>query len=157
MTLKEIAKDPARCLIVVDPRRSESAELADIHLQVRPGTDAWLLAAMLGVLVQENLLASEWLARHAEGLGEVLPHFAELSIAKYCEACGVPEELVRKAARRIASASSVATFEDLGVQMNRHSTLVSYLHKLLILLTGNFGKKGSALHPDDDGAVYSRK
>jgi anaerobic selenocysteine-containing dehydrogenase len=147
VTLKEIAKDPARCLIVVDPRRTETAELADIHLQVKPGTDAWLLAAMLGVLVQEKLLASDWLALHADGLGDVLPHFAEVPIAKYCEACGVPEELVRKAARRIASASSVSSFEDLGVQMNRHSTLVSYLHKLLMLLTGNFGKKGSSYVP----------
>jgi anaerobic selenocysteine-containing dehydrogenase len=132
---------------VVDPRRSETAEIADIHLRVKPGTDAWLLAGMLGALVQEKLLASEWLTLHAEGLGEVLPHFADLPIAKYCEACGVPEELVRTAARRIASASSVASFEDLGVQMNRHSTLVSYLHKLLMLLTGNFGKKGSAFIP----------
>jgi anaerobic selenocysteine-containing dehydrogenase len=147
VTLKKIAKDPARCLIVVDPRRTETAEIANIHLQVKPGTDAWLLAAMLGVLVQENLLASEWLALHSDGLDEVLPHFARLPIAKYCEACGVSEELVRTAARRIASASSVASFEDLGVQMNRHSTLVSYLHKLLILLTGNFGKKGSAYIP----------
>jgi anaerobic selenocysteine-containing dehydrogenase len=81
------------------------------------------------------------------GLGEVVPHFAELPIAKYCDACGVPENQLREAARRIASASSVATFEDLGVQMNRHSTLVSYLHKLLILLTGNFGKKGTGYVP----------
>ncbi len=147
VTLKAIAKDPARCLIVVDPRRTETAEMADIHLQVRPGADAWLLVAMITVLVQEELLAGEWLALHADGLGEILPHFASLPIAKYCEACGVPEELVRKAARRIASASSVASFEDLGVQMNRHSTLVSYLHKLLVLLTGNFGKQGSAFAP----------
>jgi anaerobic selenocysteine-containing dehydrogenase len=147
VTLKEIAKDPARALIVMDPRLSETAEIADIHLRVKPGTDAWLLAAMIGVLVQENLLASEWLAAHAVGLGEVLPHFAKLPIAKYCDACGVPESLVRKAARRIASASSVATFEDLGVQMNRHSTLVSYLHKLLVLLTGNFGKEGTGYVP----------
>jgi anaerobic selenocysteine-containing dehydrogenase len=147
VTLREISKDPARCLMVVDPRRTETAELANIHLQVKPGTDAWLMAGMLGVLVQEKLLASEWLALHANGLAEVLPHFADLPIAKYCEACGVSEELVRLAARRIASASSVASFEDLGVQMNRHSTLVSYLHKLLILLTGNFGKMGSSYIP----------
>src|SRR6187549_3987161 len=51
VTLKEIAQDPARTLIVVDPRRTETAELADIHLAVRPGTDALLLAALLGVLV----------------------------------------------------------------------------------------------------------
>jgi anaerobic selenocysteine-containing dehydrogenase len=146
-TLREIAKDPARCLIVVDPRRTETAEIADIHLQVKPGTDAWLLAALIGVLVQEDLIARDWLAAHADGLADVLPHFAALPIADYCAACGVPEETVRAAARRIAAASSMATFEDLGVQMNRHSTLVSYLHKLLVLLTGNFGKQGTGYVP----------
>src|SRR6516162_2532445 len=147
VTLREISKDPSRCLIVVDPRRTETAEIADIHLQVKPGTDAWLLAALIGVLVQENLLARDWIDTHADGVEQVLPHFAELSVADYCTACGVPAELVRAAARRIAAASSMATFEDLGVQMNRHSTLVSYLHKLLVFLTGNFGKEGTAYLP----------
>jgi len=147
VTLRAIARDPNRCLIVIDPRRTETAELADVHLQVKPGTDAWLLAAMLGVLVQENLIAREWIAAHADGDGEVLPHLAGIPVARYCEIAGVPEDLVRSTARRIAAASSVATFEDLGVQMNRHSTLVSYLHKLLVLLTGNFGKKGAAYVP----------
>src|SRR5262245_42736132 len=145
--LREIAKDPARCLIVVDPRRTETAEIADIHLQVKPGTDAWLLAALIGVLVQEDLCARDWLAAHADGLDDVLPHFAALPVADYCAACGVPEDTVRAAARRIAAAASMATFEDLGVQMNRHSTLVSYLHKLLVLLTGNFGKQGTGYVP----------
>jgi len=143
-TLRAIAKDPARCLIVIDPRRTETAELADIHLAVKPGTDAWLLSAMVAVLVQENLLAHEWLADRAEGLAEVLPHFANLDVAAYCRRCGLPEEIVRKTVRHIASASGVATFEDLGIQMNRHSTLTSYLHWLLVLLTGNVGRKGSA-------------
>src|SRR5262245_2683119 len=146
-TLREIAKDPKRCLIVIDPRRSETAEIADLHLQVRPGTDAWLLAAMIGVLVQEERIARAWLAAHADGLDAVLPHFAALPVAGYCEACGVPEATVRAAARRIAEASSVASFEDLGVQMTRHSTLVSYLHRLLVFLTGNFGKPGTAYLP----------
>ena len=56
VTLKEIAKDPARTLIVVDPRRTETAEMADIHLQVRPGTDAFLLAAILAILLEEGLV-----------------------------------------------------------------------------------------------------
>ena len=147
VTLREIARDPKRTLIVIDPRRSETAELADIHLRVRPGTDAFLLAALIGVIVQEGLEARDWLAMHADGVAEVLPHFTNLPVAAYCEKSGVPEELVRRAARRIAQADSVASFEDLGVQMNRHSTLVSYLHKLLVLLTGNFGKKGAAYRP----------
>jgi len=147
VTLREIASDPRRCLIVIDPRRSETADLADIHLQVKPGTDAWLLAAMAGVLVQEDLLARDWLARHTTGLDEVLPHFAALDVARYAAICGVPEERVREATRRIARAESAAFFEDLGVQMNRHSTLVSYLHRLLAYGTGNFGKQGAAYAP----------
>jgi len=147
VTLREIAKDPRRCLIVVDPRRTETAEIADIHLQVKPGTDAWLLAAMIGILVQEGALANEWLDAHADGLTHILPHFKQLPVAEYSQKCGVSEPAVRAAARRIAVASSMATFEDLGVQMNRHSTLVSYLHKLLVFLTGNFGKRGSAYVP----------
>jgi anaerobic selenocysteine-containing dehydrogenase len=55
LTLKNIARDPARSMIVIDPRRTETAELADFHLQVRPGRDAWLLAALAAVLVDENL------------------------------------------------------------------------------------------------------
>jgi len=144
VTLRELSKDPERCMIVIDPRRTETADLADIHLQVKPGGDAWLLAAMFAVIVQEDLLARDWLAAHTDGLEEVLPHFEMLPIEDYCTRAGVPEQLVRKAARRIASAESVAFFEDLGVQMNRHSTLVSYLHRLLAYGTGNYGRKGSA-------------
>jgi anaerobic selenocysteine-containing dehydrogenase len=147
VTLREIAKDPARTLIVVDPRRSETAEMADIHLQVKPGGDAFLLAAMIAVLVQEGLVKTDWLGAHADGLEEVLPHFTSLDIAVHAAKSGVPEEQLRSAARRIAAAKSVATFEDLGVQMNVHSTLVSYLHKLLVLLTGNFGKEGAEYRP----------
>ncbi|MBW2494868.1 MAG: molybdopterin-dependent oxidoreductase [Deltaproteobacteria bacterium] len=144
VTLRELSRDPERCMIVIDPRRTETAELADIHLQVKPGGDAWLLAAMFAVIVQEDLLARDWLEAHCDGLDEVLPHFEMLPIGDYCARAGVPEELVRAASRRIASASSVAFFEDLGVQMNRHSTLVSYLHRLLAYGTGNYGREGSA-------------
>ena len=143
VTLRELSKDPSRCMIVIDPRRTETADLADIHLQVKPGGDAWLLAAMFAVIVQEGLLAKDWLAEHSDGLDEVRPHFETLPVADYCERAGVSEELVRTAARRIANAKSAAFFEDLGVQMNRHSTLVSYLHRLLAYGTGNFGRQGS--------------
>jgi anaerobic selenocysteine-containing dehydrogenase len=147
LTLREIANDPARTLIVIDPRRSETADIADIHLQVKPGGDAFLLAAMIAVIVQEGLVKRDWLAEHADGLEQVLPHFASLDVVAHAAKSGVPEEQVRSTARRIAAAESVATFEDLGVQMNLHSTLVSYLHKLLVLLTGNFGKKGAEYRP----------
>jgi anaerobic selenocysteine-containing dehydrogenase len=147
-TLKEIARDPGRSLVVIDPRRTETAELADFHLQVRPGTDAWLLTAMAGVIVQEGLLARQWLSEHAADMEETLEALAAVPVADYCARSGVAEELVRAAARRIAGATGgVAVFEDLGVQMNRHSTLVSWLEKLLWVLTGNFGKPGAVYSP----------
>lgn len=145
--LREIARDPARTLIVIDPRRSETADIADVHLAVRPGGDAFLLAALVAVVVQEDLLAHAFLQQHADGLAEVTPLFSGLDVAAYAAKAGVAEELVRSTARRIARAGSVASFEDLGVQMNRHSTLVSYLHLLLMLLTGHFGKKGAMFRP----------
>lgn len=147
VTLREIARDPARTLIVIDPRRSETADLADIHLAVRPGGDAFLLAAMVATVVQEGLVAEAWLAQHADGLAEVRPLFATLDIAAHAAKAGLDESLVRDVARRIARAQSVASFEDLGVQMNRHSTLVSYLHLLLMLLTGHFAKPGAMYRP----------
>jgi len=147
VVLKELARDPARSLIVIDPRRTETAELADFHLQVKPGTDAWLLAALNAVLVQEDLIARAWLAEHTRGAADVEAALRAVPVAEFCAVAGVDEDLVRRAARRIASASSVAVFEDLGVQMNLHSTLNSYLDKLLWALTGNFGKPGAQYVP----------
>jgi anaerobic selenocysteine-containing dehydrogenase len=147
LTLRNIAKDPARTIIVIDPRRTETAELAEFHLQVRPGRDAWLLAAMGAILVEEGLINAAWLSVHASGVEDVVAALATVPIAEYCRVSGVEESLVRAAARRIAGAASVAVFEDLGVQMNRHSTLVSYLEKLVWLLTGNLGKPGAQYAP----------
>jgi anaerobic selenocysteine-containing dehydrogenase len=145
--LKEIANDPQRSMIVIDPRRSETAELADIHLQVRPGTDAFCLAAMVAVLIQDGLLNSAWVADHVSGLDEVRGEFAAIDVAEFASRCGVDESLIRRAAQRIATADSVAMFEDLGIQMNRHSTMNSWLEKLLWVLTGNFGKPGTQYMP----------
>ncbi|MDX8031306.1 molybdopterin-dependent oxidoreductase [Lentzea sp. BCCO 10_0856] len=145
--LKEIAKDPARSMIVIDPVRTETAELADFHLQVRPGTDLYLLTALAAVLVQENLIAADWLAEHADGLDAVTAVLRQVPVGDYCVIADVEETLVRAVATRIAAADSVAVFEDLGVQMNRDSTLVSYVEKLVWLLTGNFGKQGAQYVP----------
>ena len=143
VTLKEIAKDPNRAMIVIDPRRTESAELADYHLQVRPGTDAWCLGALLKVLVDESLVDTDFIAQRTVGLEELASALAIVDVAKWCEIAGVTEADVRAVARRIAQAESVSIFEDLGIQQSRDSTLNSYLEKLVFLLTGNFAKRGA--------------
>ena len=146
-TLKAIANDENRSMVVIDPRVTETAELADFHLQVRPGRDAWLLAAMVAIIVQERLTADAWLGEHATGLDAVKDRFSTIDVAEYCAISGVDEDLVRRATRRLARAASVAAFEDLGIQMNRHSTLVSYLEKLVWTLTGNFANHGGQQIP----------
>ena len=140
--LNEIAKDPARSMIVIDPVVTDTAQMADFHLQVKPGADAWCLAAMAAALVQENLCDETFLAEHARGVEEVRKVFQTVPVSDYAQRSGVEEELLRAAARRIAAAGSVAVFEDLGVQQAPNSTLVSYLNKMLWILTGNFGKRG---------------
>ena len=141
--LTAIRHDPARTLVVIDPRRSETAAMADFHLAVRPGTDAWCLAALAAILVQGGLLARDWLAEHTTGLEAIEPVLGAIPVADYARVCGVDETLLRKVAARIAGAKSVAMIEDLGVQMNRHSTLVSWLQRLVWLLPGHFARPGT--------------
>lgn len=141
--LNEIAKDPARSMIVIDPVITDTAKLADFHLRVRPGTDAWCLSALAAVLVQEDLCDEAFLAEHVTGVAPVRQALAGVDIDDYAQRCGVDVELLRRSARRIASAASVSVFEDLGIQQAPNSTLCSYLNKLLWILTGNFAKRGS--------------
>jgi anaerobic selenocysteine-containing dehydrogenase len=143
VVLREIQNDPGRSLVVIDPRRSETAAMADFHLQVRPGTDAWCLAALAAIIVQEGLVAREWVAAHTTGYGELEPLLAAIDVPRYAAACGVDEDLLRRTARRIAAAKSVSMMEDLGVQMNVHSTLNSWLQRLVWLLTGHYGREGT--------------
>ena len=142
VVLNDIAKDPARSMVVIDPVVTETAKMADFHLRVRPGTDAWCLAALAGALVQENLCDETFLTEHVTGVDAVRAVFAEVPVDDYAQRCGVSADLVRAAARRIATATSVAVFEDLGVQQAPNSTLCSYLNKMLWILTGNFAKRG---------------
>ncbi|MCW2650070.1 MAG: molybdopterin oxidoreductase [Mycobacterium sp.] len=142
VVLNEIAKDPERYMIVIDPVITDTAKMADFHLRVRPGTDAWCLAALASVLVQEDLCNEAFLAEHVHGVDAVRAALRDIPVGEYAQRCGVDEELLRGAARRIGSAESVAVFEDLGIQQAPNSTLCSYLNKLLWILTGSFAKRG---------------
>ena len=142
-TLREISKNPDRALVVFDPRLSETAELADYHIQIRPGTDAWALTALISIFIKENLINWEWVKEHTINAETILGHFQQFSISDLCETCGINSQIMTRLAKRLSTAKSIAWHEDLGVQMNRHSTLVSYLHRILWLITGSFGRLGT--------------
>ena len=140
--LKEMAADDDRTMIVIDPRRTETADLADVWLPVRPGADAYLLAAIVGVIVDEGLTRARWLDENVAGVDETVAAFRGLPIAELAARSGIDEERIRTTARRIASASSIAVYEDLGVEMAPNSTLVSYLQRVLWVLVGAYGERG---------------
>ncbi len=141
--LKEIANSDDRSMIVIDVRRTETADLADHFLAVTPGGDAFLLAAILGVIVEEGLMATDWLAENVVGYEAAIDAFAAIPVASFAEKSGVDEEQIRDAARRIGRAESVSVFEDLGTQMAPHSTLISYLQRAITTLVGSYGKPGA--------------
>ncbi|MGY2292094.1 molybdopterin-dependent oxidoreductase [Pseudomonas sp. SDO528_S397] len=141
-TLKAIKKDPNRTMVVIDPRKTETAKQADIHLQLRPGTDAFLLSAILAIIVREGLHDREFLAQHCTGFDELERELLTLPVEGYVRRADVPLEDVMRVARGFATAQSGCVRIDLGIQQTLHCTLNGYLEKLLYLVTGNFGIKG---------------
>src|SRR6201997_2526551 len=141
--LNQIRKDPARKMIVIDPRRSETAAMADMHLAVRPGADAFLLGAILATLVKRDELDHDFLNHHTEGFAEVKAALRRIPIEAWAKAADIPLEEIERCADMITAAKAMTVRVELGIQQGVNSTLNSYLEKLLIMLTGSFGRKGT--------------
>ncbi|HWJ06581.1 MAG TPA: molybdopterin-dependent oxidoreductase, partial [Steroidobacteraceae bacterium] len=142
-TLRALRKDTRRTMVVVDPRRTETAEQADLHLQLRPGTDAYLLAAMLAIIVRDGLQDAGFLREHCTGFDEVERSLRAVPIEEYARRADVPLELVERVAHGFARANRACVRVDLGTQHTLHTTLNAYLEKLLWLVTGKFGREGT--------------
>ena len=138
-----IKRDPARKMLVIDPRRTEVAAVADLHLQLRPGTDAYLVSAILAAILRRGGEAREFLAARTVGFEEVRAALVEVPIARWVAHAGVPLDDVERAVDMILAARAMCVRVELGIQQARHSTLNSYLEKLLFLLTGHFGRRGT--------------
>ncbi|MGH6778547.1 MAG: molybdopterin-dependent oxidoreductase [Bradyrhizobium sp.] len=141
--LNQIRRDPNRKLIVIDPRRTETAEMADLHLSVRPGADAFLLGAILATLVRRDAVDHDFLARHTSGFVEVKEALLRVPVAQWAAAADISLDRVERCADMIAAAKAMTVRVELGIQQGVNSTLNSYLEKLLIMLTGSFGRKGT--------------
>ena len=144
--MRELSKDEDRTLVILDPRRTESAELADVHLAVRPGRDAWVLTAILGHLVQHDLVNHEWLEAHASGYEPVLEILEQIPVADYAHYAGVAHEDVVAVAEAMGRTDKIAVYEDIGMEMSLHSTLNSYLLILLFTLRGSFANGLGGTH-----------
>lgn len=141
--LNEIRKNAARKMIAIDPRRTETAEDADVHLQLRPGTDAFLLSAMLSLILQRGGEDRAFIEAHTHGFEDVREVLLGVPVDEWIRHADVDRAQVERAVDMILAAESMVVRVELGIQQARHSTLNSYFEKLLYLLTGNFGRMGT--------------
>src|ERR1700752_4429792 len=141
--LNDIRKDPNRKMIVIDPRRSETAERADLHLAVRPGADSYLLGAILTRLIQRDAVDHSFIEQHTTGYAEVRDALLRIPVEQWADAADIPLEQIEQCVDMIVAAKAMTVRVELGIQQGVNSTLNSYLEKLLIMLTGSFGRKGT--------------
>lgn len=141
--LKEAAKAKDKKIIVVDPARTRDAEFADLHLQIKPGTDTYLLGAMLRLLLDGGGIDQDFIAEHTEGWDQVAAEIAEIPADSWIAHTGLARADVEQAVQMIIDAEAMTLRTELGIEMGRNSTLNSYLGNLLFLATGNFGRPGT--------------
>jgi anaerobic selenocysteine-containing dehydrogenase len=135
-------------LVVIDPRRSRTAEVADEHHFIRPGTDAHLLFAIAQVLFEEGLAdPGPRLAGMTEGLERVRELATGFPPRLVSEVCGIPAEEIRRIARELAGAPRAAVYGRIGTCTQEFGTLASWLVDVLNLLTGNLDREGGAMFP----------
>ncbi|MFG0631692.1 molybdopterin oxidoreductase family protein [Pseudomonas sp. xss_2] len=130
-------------LVVVDPRRSETANMADRHLFIRPGGDAALLCGLLNTLFSEDLAKGSHLP--VNGLEQVREAIAPFSAERMSPLCGVAAEQIRLLAREFAGAGRAVCYGRMGVSTQAFGSLCHWLVQVINLVTGNLDRQGGAL------------
>ncbi len=146
LVLKGIANDPDKLLVVIDPRKSETAAIADIHLPIRPGTDALLARAMIAIILQEGWHDTGYIDEHVTGFAEIEPWFREFDAASAIKVCGLDYGQVKEVCREMGK-RRWSLHTDLGVYMNRHSTATTYLYVILMGICGRVCMPGGNIIP----------
>ena len=137
-------------LVVVDPRSTRTAAMADTHLAIRPGTDAYLLAALALKIVSLGLVDLGDLGGSADlvaGLEELPEMLAGFTPAVAAELCDIPEAAITALARDLAGAPTASVYGRLGTSATEFGTIASWLVDVLNVLTGNLDRPGGAMFP----------
>jgi anaerobic selenocysteine-containing dehydrogenase len=132
-------------VVVVDPRRTRTAEEADEHQFIVPGTDALLLMALVHVLFDEGLADTGALAEHVAGVDAVRELAAGFAPADVAGATGIAATDIERMARELAAAPTAAVYARIGTTTQRFGTTASWLVDVLNVLTGNLDRPGGAM------------
>ena len=144
-------------LVVVDPRRSETAEVANEHLFIQPGTDVALLLGLLNTLFSEGLTKTSPALDATQGLDEVAAAVSTFSAEKMAAHSGVAAEQIRQLARDFAAAEHAVCYGRMGVSVQRYGTLCQWLIQVINLVTGNLDVPGGSLFPEPAFDVIGKR
>jgi anaerobic selenocysteine-containing dehydrogenase len=138
-------RDRGGKVVVVDPRRTETAREATEHVAILPGGDAYLLLAMVNCLLAAGRVDEDRLRQQTRGWDAVLPRLAALTAESAAEHCGVPAATIRRLALEFADARTAVAYTRIGVCNSARGTLASYAGDLLNLAAGRLGAVGGAM------------
>ncbi len=142
--IKDLKKRGGK-LVVIDPRRTETAELASEHHFIRPGTDAALLLALLNTLFAENLANPGKLADMVSGLDSVAEACSDFTPEAVAGFCGLEAETIRGIARELAAAGAGICYGRMGVSTQAFGGLCQWLIQIINIATGNLDREGGML------------
>ncbi|MEY4338731.1 MAG: hypothetical protein RLZ14_581 [Actinomycetota bacterium] len=144
----EAMRERGGTLVVVDPRRSRTAEEADRWLPIRPGTDALLLAAMVTTLAADGAIdPGEHVAAHLNGLDQVVAALAPFTPEAVEAATGIAAADIRQLARDLNAARSGSVYGRIGTTTTEFGTTTSWLVDVVNIVTGNLDRRGGAMFP----------
>ncbi|MGZ0179270.1 MAG: molybdopterin-dependent oxidoreductase [Acidimicrobiales bacterium] len=131
--------------VVVDPRRTKTAENATEHLTIVPGTDSYWLMALINVLFAEDLVDVGRLAPHVSGVGQVQELTSAYTPDSVADRCGIDAATTRRIARELAAAQTAAVYGRMGAHTVEFGTIASWATDVLNVLTGNLDKPGGIM------------
>jgi len=131
--------------VVVDPRRTKTAENASEHLTIVPGTDSFWLMALITTLFEEDLVAIGRLEEHVSGVEEARDMAAPYTAETVAQRCGIDADTTRRIARELAAAPKAAVYGRMGAHTVEFGTIASWATDVLNVLTGNLDKPGGIM------------
>ena len=146
MEMKRAVRRGAR-LIVADPRAIWLTDIAELHLQLRPGTDVWLLNAMAHVIIAEGLVDERFVHQHTEGFEALAAAVRDSTPEAAEQVTGVPAADIRAAARLYATTRKAGIYYTLGITEHTHGTDNVYALANLVLMTGHLGVRSAGMNP----------
>ena len=134
-------------VVVVDPRRTETASGADEHLFIRPGSDTFFLLAIIQTLFEEDLVSLGALQDHVAGVDAVRDLVSSFTPERVADRTGISAETTRRIARELASAPSASVYDRVGAHQQEFGTLASWACDVVNVLTGNLDSPGGRMFP----------